>query len=160
MKYYIVKNIFTNKQRRELIERSKPFLLDPNMDPNNTRYYPGKQTHSDLHLLPEFRFYLNHILKIVQEKTNLNLFVQKSWVNWTNGKKKDLSWHNHLSDCGVVYYMKTVPFFSNGTLFRSGMVRSPQNSILIFNPLFEHSAPTCPFRIDRYTLALDLNIFH
>ena len=75
--------------------------------------------------------------------------ILKSWINWTNGKKKDIQWHNHKDsgDLSLVYYMKTFPFFSNGTLFRRWMVKAPQNSILIFPCHIEHTAPTCPFPI-------------
>ena len=72
-----------------------------------------------------------------------------------------LSWHSHYTNDNVsfasVYYLQTLPFFSNGTLFEDRFVRAPQNSMIIFPAHLVHTAPTSPFRFDRYTLSLNLN---
>ena len=151
---HLIENVFTNQQRKKLIKDCQPLLE------NLGDQYPGRQTHATLHLHPDFTFPINDILKIVLKETGLDLVVaDKVWINWTNGSKKDIGWHCHPCDYALVYYMKTpLPFFSNGTLFRNGLFKAPQNSMIIFPAEVEHTAPTSPFRFDRYTMALDLNI--
>ena len=56
----------------------------------------------------------------------------------------------------AVYYIKTQPYFDNGTEFEHGVIKTPQNSLLLFPASLNHTAPTSPFRFDRYTMALDL----
>ena len=155
--FYLIENIFTNKERKDLIEKSKPFLVD--LD-----YFPGRQSIANLAFDNDFRFHHERILRSIKEKTGLKFLFTRSWVNWSNGKKKDLAWHTHPSsgsppcDFTAVYYMQTLPFFNNGTLFRLpiGFVKAPQNSLLMFNPDLEHTAPTCPFPIDRYAFAMEM----
>ena len=151
---HLIKNVFTNKQRRKLIKDCQPLLLERGPE------FPGRQTHPTLHLHSDFIFPINDILKIVLKETGLDLVVaDKAWINWTNGSKKDIGWHNHSCDYALVYYMRIpLPFFSNGTLFRNGLFKAPQNSMIIFPAEVEHTAPTSPFRFDRYTIAMDLNI--
>ena len=151
---HLIKNVFTDQQRQKLIKDCQPLLE------NLGDQYPGRQTHPTLHLHPDFTFLINDILKIVLKETGLDLVVAgKVWIKWTNGSKKDINWHCHPCDYALVYYMKTpLPFFSNGTLFRNGLFKAPQNSMIIFPAEVEHTAPTSPFRFDRYTMALDLNI--
>ena len=100
------------------------------------------------------------VLNIIFEKTGLILDVSSVWVNLTNGNKDIIAWHNHTSDYTLVYYMKTFPFFSNGTLFREpiGFVKAPQNSLILFPGRLEHTAPSSLFRFSRYTVAINLNI--
>ena len=163
--FYCIENIFTNEERKDFIKKSKPFLLDPEQLSDiasrmnlHGRTYPGKQTSPDLHERNEFKYEHNRIVSVIRRILGKDVLILKSWGNWTNGKKKDIQWHNHKDsgDLSLVYYMKTVPFFSNGTVFKERMVRSPQNSMLIFPCHMEHTAPSCPFRFDRYTLAMDL----
>ena len=151
---HLIKNVFTDQQRQKLIKDCQPLLK------NLGDQYPGRQTHPTLHLHPDFTFLINDMLKIVLKETGLDLVVaDKVWINWTNGSKKDINWHCHPCDYALVYYMKTpLPFFSKGTLFRNGLFKAPQNSMIIFPAEVEHTAPTSPFRFDRYTMALDLNI--
>ena len=150
---HLIKNVFTNKQRRKLIKDCQPLIVD--MGPQ----FPGRQTYAELHLHPDFTSSMNDILGIVYKEIGLSLVISKSWANWTNGNKKDIAWHIHPSQYSLVYYMKTpLPFFNNGTLFRLpiGFVKAPQNSLLMFNPDLEHTAPTCPFPIDRYAFAMEM----
>jgi len=150
---HLIKNVFTNQQRRKLLKDCQPLLVDRG-DP-----FPGRQTDPTLHLHSDFIFPINDILKIVLKETGLDLVVaDRVWINWTNGSMKDIAWHRHQCDYALVYYMRTpLPFFSNGTLFRSGLFTAPQNSMIIFPADMEHTAPTSPFRFDRYTMAMDLN---
>ena len=152
---HLIKNVFTNKQRRKLIKDCQPLLLERGPE------FPGRQTHSTLYLHPDFISPINDILRIANKETGLNLEIKAAWANWTNGKKKDIAWHSHnRHDYALVYYMKTFPFFSNGTLFREpiGFIKAPQNSMLVLPGHLDHTAPTSPFRFNRYTVAIDLNI--
>ena len=61
----------------------------------------------------------------------------------------------------AVYYLKTLPFFSNGTLFEDGFVRAPQNSMIIYPSTVLHATPMYPFPfIDRYVMSIDLNFMN
>ena len=149
---YIIKNVFTDGQRYKLIKDCQPLLLQWG------KKYPGRQTHSQIHLHPDFISPIQEMVRIIFQETGLNFVISKSWINCTNGKKKDIAWHRHSCDYALVYYIKTpLPFFSNGTLFEDGFVRAPQNSMIIFPAHLVHTAPTSPFRFDRYTLSLNLN---
>ena len=150
---HLIKNVFTNKQRRKLLKDCQPLIVD--MGPQ----FPGRQTYAELHLHPDFTSSMNDILGIVYKEIGLSLVISKSWANWTNGNKKDIAWHIHHSQYSLVYYMKTpLPFFNNGTLFRKGLFKAPQNSIIVFPGSMEHTAPSSPFRFNRYSLAMELNI--
>ncbi len=151
---HLIENVFTNQQRKKLIKDCQPLLVEFG------DRYPGRQTHATLHLHPDFISPIKDMIRIIVQETGLDLVVaDKAWINWTNGNKKDITWHTHPCDYALVYYMKTpLPFFSNGTLFRNGLFKAPQNSMIIFPAKVEHTAPTSPFRFDRYTLAVNLNI--
>ena len=161
-KIHLIKNVLADDERKKLIEDSIPLLKN---EKQLSEYFkkdggfPGKQTFSDLYLNSKFAFSFNHMVDMIFKETGLNLEIRAAWVNCTNGKNKDMCWHSHRHDYALVYYMKTpLPFFSNGTLFRNGLFKAPQNSMIIFPAEVEHTAPTSPFRFDRYTMALDLNI--
>ncbi len=160
----VIKNVLTNDKRKKLLEDVQPLLVDGS---TMSAYYgdlnlifPGKQTHDTLHLHPDFISTIKYMVELVSKEIGKNFVIEKAWANWTNGKKKDLAWHTHTKDgdYAIVYYMKTFPFFSNGTLFRDGLVKAPQNSMLIFPAELEHTAPSSPLRFGRYTLAMNLNI--
>ena len=153
---YKIHNVLSNKDRKKLIKDCQPLLQDLGKE------FPGKQTYGDLHLHPDFISPIKDMIRIIVKETGLDLVVgDMAWINWTNGSKKDIRWHVHTHSCDYasVYYMKTpLPFFSNGTLFEDGFVRAPQNSMIIFPANLVHTAPTSPFRFDRYTMSMNLNI--
>ena len=158
----VIKNIFTNDERKKLLEDVKPLLVD---GPALAAFYnfgslPGKQTHDTLQLHPDFKSTINYMVELVSKEMGKKFILDKAWANWTNGDKKDICWHTHPCDYSVVYYMKTFPLFSNGTLFRDGLVKAPQNSILVFPANLDHTAPSSPLRFDRYTMALNLNVYN
>ena len=149
---HLIKNVLTNQQRRKLIRDCQPLFVELGDQ------FPGRQTGPRLHLHSDFTSPINDILRIAYKTTGLNLVLSKSWVNWSNGMSQHSRWHRHQCDYALVYYMRTpLPFFSNGTVFRSGLFTAPQNSMIIFPGQLEHSAPSSPFRFDRYTMAMDLN---
>ena len=158
-----IKNVLTNKKRKQLIEDCQPLLYDSDQLRriyNPTLFYAGKQTLSNLQFKPQFQPIITYFVDIICKESGLDLELQegKCWINSTDGKKENINWHVHTSDYAVVYYIKTLPFFNNGTLFRNGFIKAPQNSLLIFPAHLEHSAPTCPFQFERYTLSFNLNI--
>ena len=164
----VIKNVLTNDERKKLLKDIQPLLVDGTklaMATLGANYYehpllrfPGKQTYDTLHLHPKCIPILNYMVELVNKEMGKNLMLIKAWANWTNGKKKDMGWHDHRNDgeYAAVYYMKTFPLFSNGTLFRDGLVKAPQNSMLVFPAELEHTAPSSPLRFGRYTLAMNL----
>ena len=149
-------NVLSGEDRKKIIKEAKPYLREW------SAVHPGKQTHCSLHEATSyFSFIVETIVLKMNQKTGLNLVPVRSWINWTNGKKKDIAWHDHLdsgADYSLVFYIKTpFPFFSNGTLFKHGFVRAPQNSALLFPSDLVHTAPSSPLRLSRYTLAMNLN---
>tara|TARA_B100000287_G_scaffold58288_1_gene51227 strand:+ start:251 stop:802 length:552 start_codon:yes stop_codon:yes gene_type:complete len=170
-KIYVIKNVLKEKERKKLLEDSIHLLVGTKelreIFKTNSEY-PGKQTAPDLHKRPEFQPLMEKIasqagakISLNSGRTHITLEMKAAWVNWTNGTNKDICWHNHSRyDYSIVYYLKTFPFFSNGTLFREpiGFIKAPQNSMLVLPGHLDHTAPTSPFRFNRYTVAIDLNI--
>ena len=159
---HLIENVLTNDKRKKLLEDVQPLLVDgitmSAYSGDLNQIFPGKQTHDTLHLHPDFISTINYMVELVNKEMGKNLMLIKAWANWTNGKKKDMGWHDHRNDgeYAAVYYMKTFPLFSNGTLFRDGLVKAPQNSMLVFPAELEHTAPSSPLRFGRYTLAMNL----
>ena len=151
MNIHLIKNILKEEERKKLIKDCKPLLL--NLGPDN----PVKQSHP---LQPELQFewihkiFLSNAENVIRESLEWDI----SWFLLTHGKMKNIMWHNHPVDYAGVYYMKTFPFFSNGTLFKDRFIKAPQNSLLIFPGHLYHTAPTSPLPFDRYTMSLNWNI--
>jgi hypothetical protein len=162
---YKIHNVLSNKERKKLIKDIQPFLMSmeqQNIRYNNNKFYPGKQTEDLLHLKPEFASVMKKILDKIKKEIKFNLEIRRSWVKWSNGGEDQMNWHNHYLYEDVsfvaVYYLKTIPFFSSGTLFKDGFVRVPQNSMIIFPAHILHTTPKHPFPfIDRYVMSIDLN---
>ena len=155
----IIKNVLTNNERKKLIKDCQSYLLDANQLKKEfgDEDYPGKQTEANLQNIPCFKDPIDKIVFKIANVLKQHLVLQKAWINCTNGKKKDISWHNHSHvPLTAVYYMKIFPLFSNGTLFKDGFIKTSQNSILVTPGYLNHTAPSSPLRFDRYTLALDL----
>ena len=159
---YKIHNVLSSKERKKIIKDIQPFLMDGEQLGkyyNNPDGYPGKQTISHLHQQPEFFSVIKKIEDIIKKEIDLDLKVEKSWVKCSNSDTQ-LNWHTHHCAYASVYYMKIpLPFFSNGTLFKDGFVRAPQNSMIIFPAHLLHTTPTNPFPfIDRYVMSIALNI--
>ena len=159
---YKIYNVLSNQERKKIIKDIQPFLMDGESLGkyyNTSDSFPGKQTISNLHQQSEFVSVIKKIEDIIKKEINLDLEVTKSWVKYSNSDTQ-LNWHTHHCAYASVYYMKIpLPFFSNGTLFKDGFVRAPQNSMIIFPAHLLHTTPTNPFPfIDRYVMSIDLNI--
>ena len=158
---YKIYNVLSNNERKKFIKDIKPFLRQ-HEDVNNN-FYPGKQTPANLHEQPMFASLMNNIIDKIKKEIKLNLEIRRSWVKWSNGREDQMNWHSHYPlqpvSFAAVYYLKTLPFFSNGTLFEDGFVQVPQNSMIIFPAHLMHSTPKYPFPfIDRYVLSINLTI--
>ena len=162
---YKIYNVLSNRERKKIIKDVKPLLMDSEQLQRNYNHsydYPGKQTDSQLHLRPQFSSAIKKILDKVIKETGIDLLVYQSWVKWSNGREDQMNWHSHYPlqpvSFASVYYLKTLPFFSNGTLFEDGFVQVPQNSMIIFPAHLLHTTPKYPFPfIDRYVMSIDLN---
>ena len=110
---FLVKNILTDEQREELLETSKPLLLDLGDD------FPGKQTFGILHTVPKLKSIFDCMLQHIEHVMNYKFDIKNAWVNWTNGKNEDLNWHIHSCHYSMVYYMSP---FNCGTLFRDKFI--------------------------------------
>tara|TARA_R100000008_G_scaffold55726_1_gene34228 strand:- start:194 stop:736 length:543 start_codon:yes stop_codon:yes gene_type:complete len=162
----LINNIISDEERERLIEVSKPLLISG--AELGRMYggadYPGNQTLSNLHHNPEFDYLHKEMLKCIKKESGMDLEIVKSWVNWTDGNKKDINWHLHHCTYACVYYMKTNPFLTSGTLFdlvinkrkRKKFVKGSQNSLMLFPGHVLHTAPSSFLRRDRYTLACNL----
>ena len=162
---YKIHNVLSNKERKKIIKDIQPFLMDGESLGkyyNTSDSFPGKQTISNLHQQSEFVSVIKKIEDIIKKEINLDLEVTKSWVKYSNSNTQ-LNWHSHYplqrASFVCVYYLKTLPFFSNGTLFEDGFVRAPQNSMIIFPSHLVHTTPKYSFPfMDRYVMSLNLNI--
>ena len=161
---YLLENIFPDNVRKELIKESIPLLLSRKemakkgsiYESNKRKNFPGSQTLSNLHTLPQFKEVIDSLTYLISKTVKMDdLVVDRVWVSKTNGRKSDMKWHRHARTWTIVYYMKTFLLFSNGTLFRDGLYKAPQNSLIIFPSHLEHTAPPSPLPFDRYTLAGD-----
>ena len=157
---YKILNVLSNKDRKKFIKDIKPFVK-VHVNENNITF-TGKQTLSNLHEQPMFASLMNNIIDKIKKEIKLNLEIRRSWVKWSNGKEEQMNWHHHYvykdTSFAAVYYLKTIPFFSSGTLFKDGFVRAPQNSMIIFPSHVLHTTPRHPFPfIDRYVMGMDLN---
>ena len=156
----LIKNFLTEKQRKTLLKEVKLFLVDCNKEfPEQAKKgrFPGLQTGPLMQQESSFEWYHTHLLDTLYQKMNIHFTIDKSWANWTNGKKRDIAWHDHAYVPYVcVYYIKTFPLFSNGTLFEDGLFKSPQNSLLIFAGKDRHTTPHSPLRFGRYTMSSNL----
>ena len=164
----IIDNIFSEEERKKLIDLSQPLLVpserlqassleyDVDGKPRGRKFYPGKQSFPTVHLHPDFQYYFNHILDLVNS-TGIRVKIKEAWVNYHDAPRP-LNWHIHFkegSDYCVIYYMKT-NWIDSGTVFRDKFVKVPQNSLLLFPCHLEHSVPRNLLRLKRYTLAIDL----
>ena len=169
VEFYLIKDIFTRKQRREIIKKVQPFLIDGakyaeiirKTEPNyGSGYSEGfiwnKKTHTTLLYNP--KFHEEHLIfrKRINENAKLNLELTRSWINLTTGRKKRLVWHNHIpSHYSGVYYLKSLPI-RDGTLFKDhGFIKSPENSLLLFPSYLMHCTPASRLRLPRYSWAMD-----
>ena len=158
-----IKNIFTDEERKRLLRDCESLLYPGDnlvtFKNNFAGKYPAKQTYANLYEHPKFKDAHIYLLNLINERTKFDLKISRSWILKTTGKSSDQCWHNHLPNNAkwvAVYYIKTQPYFDNGTNFEHGFVRTPQNSLLFFPASLNHAPPTSPFRFSRYTLSIDL----
>ena len=140
-----LKNVLQKEKRKQLIENSQSLFTQT----NNTQTPPILQLHY------KFVPILQDLLHVINDRTKLNLEMMTAWMLKTKGEEG--GWHNHSrdgADYSMIYYIKS-PLFFTGTLFKHGIVKSSQNSILLFPSHLDHMTPPHPFGIERYVLSAD-----
>ena len=175
MDIHVFNNIFSKEEREKLIFDVQPLLQDGKYISakefgGDGVYQEGfewfKITNPTLHLHSSFTSAHDRIIEVVKDELGLDLRVVRSWINLSDGRNIKRVWHNHHresygfdnSEYSMVYYIKTFPFFSNGTLFKNeGFVKAKQNSLIIFPSHLDHSTPGSIFRFKRYTMPFDLS---
>tara|TARA_Y100001963_G_C6644344_1_gene382560 strand:+ start:293 stop:799 length:507 start_codon:yes stop_codon:yes gene_type:complete len=162
IKFHSISNIFSDDERNEFIKKVQPYLIDyTEWNKISGIRLEGKQTDSDLYKNKIFSFYYIRFLDALKKTIGCEFEIEKSWINYHDGKRKELCWHLHPGCSHVaVYYLKTNRFFNSGTMFKGiGFIKSKQDSLLLFPSHLEHSVPLYKFGFSRYTLSMNLNIF-
>ena len=147
-----ITDVFSNKQRKQLIRDSKRHLtLLPN----------GSLGTDDIGLHEDFKSSCSHLINTFEKMVGEKLFLMNSWVVYSQGEK--FNYHTHPYDFGCVYYMRTNSFLqNNGTSFKltngkTKLVETPQNGALLFPGKMVHAAPSFFLPVTRYTLSMDVN---
>ena len=98
-----------------------------------------------------------YITEQVKSVSGRDVKIDRMWGKWINGEKEHMNWHHHLpNDYSTVYYLKVPSFMRNGTLFEEqGLVRTEENSLLIFPSRLKHSSPSYFWKGDRYIVSAD-----
>ena len=159
----VVNNLFPPEFRNNLIEELQPLLLDGSTlaaSYNLNDDLPGRQTHSTLHLHPNFKEVVESITEHVSRSFRKNVKISKMWGLWIDGKKEHMNWHDHSPhDYSAIYYLKVPPFIRNGTIFEDrGLVRVDENSLLIFPSNLKHTSPSYFWKGDRYVISADYKV--
>ena len=146
----VVNNIFSLEKRNKCLGDLQPLLV-------HISGSPGRQTHPTLHLHPDFNELTETITKKVRTSVGKDVNVSRMWGKWMSGKREHMNWHNHLpNDYSMVYYLKVPRFMRNGTLFEGeGLIRTKENSLLIFPAELVHSSPSYFWKGDRYIISAD-----
>tara|TARA_B100000287_G_scaffold405745_1_gene429586 strand:+ start:140 stop:679 length:540 start_codon:yes stop_codon:yes gene_type:complete len=151
---YNISNIFSRQKRRKLIKKSKPLCRFN----STTKMWETK----DLRFNKDFWDPSLHIISLFEKKLGLKLEIVNLWITYTRGEK--LKYHTHPFDWACVYYMKTNSLLrNNGTKFKFSeddeqLVKSPQNSAILFDGSIPHVTPDFRPLDDRYALTMDLII--
>tara|TARA_B100000287_G_C20255633_1_gene631890 strand:- start:91 stop:585 length:495 start_codon:yes stop_codon:yes gene_type:complete len=157
---HLINNILTIKSRNKLVEELQHLLVDGSTLAAiyGKSFIPGRQTHPTLHLHPNFKELTENITEKVKSVIGRDVKVVRMWGKWLNGEKDHMNWHHHLpSNYSTVYYLKVPSFMRNGTLFKEqGLVRTEENSLLIFPSKLKHSSPSYFWKGDRYVVSADL----
>ena len=147
-----ITDVFSNKQRKQLIRDSKRHLtLLPN----------GRLGTDDLGLHEDFKSSCSHLINTFEKIIGEKLFLMNSWVVYSQGEK--FNYHTHPYDFACVYYMKTNPLLqNNGTRFKlpngkTQLIKTPQNGALLFPGTIHHATPSYFLPMSRYTLSMDIN---
>ena len=159
----VVNNLFTPEFRNNLIEELQPLLLDGSTlatSYNLNEDLPGRQTHATLHLHPNFKEVVESITEHVTNSFKKDVKISAMWGLWINGKKEHMNWHNHSpNDYSAIYYLKVPPFTRNGTIFEDrGLVRTDENSLLIFPSNLKHTSTSYFWKGDRYVISADYKV--
>ena len=156
---HLIKDLLTTTSRNKLVKELQHLLVDGSTLASfyGRSFIPGRQTHATLHLHPSFKELREYITEQVKSVSGRDVKIDRMWGKWINGEKEHMNWHHHLpNDYSTVYYLKVPSFMRNGTLFEEqGLVRTEENSLLIFPSRLKHSSPSYFWKGDRYIFSAD-----
>tara|TARA_R100001132_G_scaffold18401_1_gene16190 strand:- start:20 stop:457 length:438 start_codon:yes stop_codon:yes gene_type:complete len=143
--FKVRKNILNTKEKNKLLKFVKTKV-------KSIYGCPGLQTDSNLHTYREMDYFLDKIKNEVK-----NYRIVKCWGNYTDGSYS--AWHDHPSKYALVYYLYSPE--NLGVMFRKEndtieYTKGLENSIAMFNSNKIHSVPNSPKKINRYSIAVDL----
>jgi len=145
-------NIFSNKERKLIIEQFQPFLT-------RTDNYPGLQTKGNLHLFCKYnKNFFNPFEKLIKI-LNTDVSIRRSWINYTDIDISYENWHIHPQSeyKYIPCYMLENPegigtwFKVDGKVYKT---RCPTNSLIVFPNYLLHTVPPI-VKKPRYTLSID-----
>ena len=139
------KNILNTKEKNKLLKFVKTKV-------KSIEGCPGLQTDPNLHTYREMDCFLDKIKNEIK-----NYHIVKCWANYTDGSYN--AWHKHPSKYALVYYLYSPE--NLGVMFQKEnniieYTKGLENSIVMFNSNKIHSVPNSPKKINRYSIAVDL----
>ena len=143
--FKVRKNILNTKEKNKLLKFVKTKV-------KSIEGYPGLQTDPNLHTYREMDYFLDKIKNEIK-----NYHIVKCWANYTDGSY--ITWHKHPSKYALVYYLYSPE--NLGVIFQKEnniieYTKGLENSIVMFNSNKIHSVPNSPKKINRYSIAVDL----
>jgi hypothetical protein len=152
-KFYRAKNIFSLKDRSDLIKIIKPKLT-------YFDNYPVPQTNEYLHKNLDFQKFFpkfeHHINRFVGNRYN----IVACWSVFTDGS--NAFWHvDKLSDYTLIYYLKNKNP-NNGTFIKldSGdyVIKGHENTLVIHDSKTVHRSPITKNKIERYVISIGISL--
>jgi hypothetical protein len=143
--FKVRKNILSTKEKNKLLKFVKTKV-------KSIEGCPGLQTDPNLHTYREMDYFLDKIKNEIK-----NYHIVKCWANYTDGSY--IAWHEHPSKYALVYYLYSPE--NLGVMFQKEnniieYTKGLENSIVMFNSNKIHSVPNSPKKINRYSIAVDL----
>ena len=104
--------------------------------------YPGKQSLPTLHVHPDFIWAHKVLLNRIKEKSGWDMEIEKSWINYTDGK--ETCWHSHPGcDYAGVFWIKSSK--GCGDLeFHSPSHHSQYNECMSYTEIFQKESGCFP----------------
>jgi len=163
--FYRQTNVLSIDDQKEVFKDvSQEFLNNPCSCPT----VPPIQTYSDLLIKfghkPSWKNLIRQVHLSVESyysKHFLSIEIIKGWANHSS-KNNNYSFHNHYSDCSVVYYLES-KFPEYGTnILNEFIITANENSMVVFNGKILHSITNMPDFVgkdtNRISLAFDVNV--
>ena len=146
-------NVLTQDEIETIILEAVPLLKKV------TKTHPGLQTYSDFHthMMKVGKY---DIIKKIQKSVNVDGFIYKCWVNYTDPTMRYSAWHTHQGpldlECTCVVYLSGEE--KHGTIYRKNKRIFKSKGIIgsaVTMPVdLEHSVPE-DIKYPRFSLAID-----